>query len=388
MRSFITVAILSVAFSLPAVGQDPKQPSGDQPGVEARRAQRGQDGGERRRGGRNQSVEDRIARLTRSLDLDSDQQARLDKIVEESRQIATKNASDAEFQDLRNAMRVARDGGDEEKAEQIREQMRAKFQTSGDQLSDVLDKLEPALRPEQAQKLNEVREIAGRRPAGPRERLDELKSSLSLTKDQEVLFESLRERMEQSLPPRSGPGSMADLMRQMREARQSGDEAAIQSVREQIERVRETGRGALDDFLSQLSPTLTTEQRTTLEQARKNFAAARSAQGGTTERDAKADPRTVIRAARRLELNDQQRDQLKDIEQQAGAATREAGNDNEKKKRVAAEVEKQIRGILNSEQAAKFTELLGSNSRGQGRGQGPGQGNGERPRRKAAGAGE
>ncbi|MFN0138370.1 MAG: Spy/CpxP family protein refolding chaperone [Phycisphaerae bacterium] len=345
MRLRIALTLLTASLALPAVAQDAKPQEGQNTEARAQRANRGD---------RDQA---RFSRLARDLDLDAGQKAQFDKVLTEVREEREKAEADPEIQTLRETLRVARESGDDEKAETVREELRRRHVGTDDEWSDVLNKLEPILRPEQTAKLGELRESTGRRPLGPRERLNELRANLKLNEEQQKFFDSQRAHLEDNLPPRSGPGSMLELMRRMREARQSGDESAVAGVRAELEQHRKGTQELMEKFANDVGTVLTPEQRAILDQARSTFGQAAPGVEAAA-RDHRADPRALLRAARRLELNDEQRDKLKQIEESAGAANRETRRDKEAQKRLAADVDQQIRAMLTPEQVTKFDEIL------------------------------
>lgn len=356
MRLRLAIAFISSTLALPSFAQDAKP----EPGTTQNRVARAS------RGERDQS---RFARLARDLELDADQKAQFDKILTDLREEHSKAENDPEIQALRETLRVARESGDDEKAETAREELRQRRAGTDDEWSDVLNKIEPILRPEQVTKLGELRESTGRRPLGPRERLNSLRSELKLNQEQQKYFDSARDQLEQSLPPRSGPGSMLELMRKMRDARQSGDETAIEDARKQIEDHRTASQALMEKFATDLSTVLTPEQRQILEKARAEFSQAAPGVAAAT-RDQRTDPRSLIRAARRLELSDEQREKLKEIEQTAGAANRESRRDREAQQKLATEIDQQIRAMLTPEQVTKFDEALKQSGGNQDGGQG------------------
>ncbi|HMQ14727.1 MAG TPA: hypothetical protein PKC49_02025 [Phycisphaerae bacterium] len=99
---------------------------------------------------------------------------------------------------------------------------------------------------------------------------------------------------------------MRDLMRQMREARQAGDDALAEDLRRKMEETRRTGDALREDFLSQVEPILRPDQVERLATIRERF--------GAMERQRFGNPMQQIAELRDvLHLDDQQNQQFDDL---------------------------------------------------------------------------
>ncbi len=95
----------------------------------------------------------------------------------------------------------------------------------------------------------------------------QLTEELTLTEEQqqqldELVTQFLAEHKDMQRPP---PEEMREIMQQMREARQAGDEAKAEELRKKLGPV---GNQVMIDFLSEVEPILTEEQKTKLDEIR------------------------------------------------------------------------------------------------------------------------
>jgi hypothetical protein len=107
-------------------------------------------------------------------------------------------------------------------------------------------------------------------------------------------------------------------------------------------------------FLEQVEQILRDDQKAVLEDFRQEFGIGREGEA----RD-QADVRNIIRAARRVRLSGEQREEFRVIERDAMRARREIRRrDAEGQAALAAKVKKQIVELLDPEQAREFEEHL------------------------------
>lgn len=350
----------------------------------------------RRGGDFRQSVMERLSRLANELELDRTQRADFEKALADfAEQQAGRAGSDSEFRELGEQARVAEESGDADKARQLREEMRRRRGGNAD-FNAFADRIRPILNENQVARLDRLREQFAARRGGmepPLARVDNLRGELNLTPEQDATFEALRAELEKALPPRTGEGSMMELVRRAREAQQSGDQAAADEARAAAEALREKSRAALEKFSASLGAVLDADQNRKLENANLANAgggqagpAGIAARGGPGERGNRAnDPRSAIRAARRLDLSDEQKDQLREIEEEAGRLTREAGRDRDATQRVTQQIIERVRGILSPEQLDEYNRTIAAQNGGE-RGRSGDQPRQRRPRAEGGGA--
>lgn len=323
-----------------------------------------------------------VDRMRTQLGLDEQQQVAFDDIVAAYRERLTSQAGDADNREIMQKLREARQNGDEETARQLREQLRA----SGggrEQIQRFFDDVEKILRDDQKEALSEMRDRlarAGGRMGGmmdPVGRLAGLREQLSLTPRQAATWDRLLAEFEASVAPQDGepdfrPGARG------REA--GGDPERMREMGAAMMARRERVMKATDEFFAGLDPILTDEQRQITAEFREDMAPGGPG-GGRGDRD---NPRIVFQAARRLQLTREQREGLRQIEQETGARMQEIRRDPQALAALKADVANQVRDILTPEQVHAFDDALARAEARGGRpgGPRPGAEDGDQPRRR------
>ncbi len=333
----------SLLLSLPALAQRSDRPASDSPrSGPARQADR---------------LGWMIRILAERLDLDPDQQAQYDQIVEEFRQQMLADDQPGP-RELFQQMRQAREAGDRERIAELRQRLAELREQMQQQLEPFFDEVEQILRDDQVPVLNEFRERIEQRVRGPRQfaalqrAMRELRGQLDLSPEQAQKYQELTARIEEQMQSahQHGP-QMRELFEQLREARAAGDEQRVAELREQLRSLRPDPQAWLDQFFSGLEQFLTPEQLATVRQYRDKLQPQRDA--------GPSDVRFVLRAARRLRLDPDQRQRLRTIERDAQSALRQLRRrDREGRALLAEKVADQIREILTPQQAERFDKLL------------------------------
>ena len=369
---------------------------------------RGPEGGPRggRMGGRGfdgpptpEAIMDRVSQaLSDRLELDSAQQAEFDEIVAVFREdMQIQAEGQATPQEIFAQMREARDAGDEAAADELREQMRGRFSAMGDTMSMMLDEVEPILNADQVNRLGEFRERMEqrRREMNPREAMekvvDKMRTDLDMSADQQEVFDGMVEDLKsEGENLRNRWREMGPLMREARDAREAGDDARVEEIRAQLEEMRGSPGKLIDGFFEEVSAMLDPDQREKLAALRAEAPFAnREGRGRRGERAQvrELEIREVLRAAKRLDVNSEQREKINDIESEAGYQLRQAGRDQEAA--VARQVKRQIEEVLDAEQKTAFNRLLGTENEGRrGRDRGDRRERGNRAERGEAGDAE
>lgn len=395
MKLFLgmTIAVLTLAGA--GFAQTPPDRPGRGDGAPRRpRAEREQDaprrGEARQDGARRQDPLAMIERAARQLELDEAQQTKFDEIIAKHRDEFEKNAET--MRDLMQQMRAARDAGDDAKAAEIRRQI-GELRGPG-QVEAVLDEVEAILTDAQKERLGQIRERmerAGQRPGGPSgpggpgdpiARLEQLRERLKLDETQTGKFDELLGTFREAIKPTDGQPDPMRLQREMRQAVANGDRERAAEIRKQLDEHRQLVQAAAEELFTGLAPVLNDQQKQMVEDAREMIARGpggpEEARGGRQN-----DARMLIRAAKRLELTEEQKTQIDAIEKDAMGRIREAGRDAEPEvlAEIKTDVEKKIREILTSEQSTQFDQFIERLSNA-GRGD-PGRGGeGDQPRRR------
>lgn len=311
-------------------------------------------------------------RLATELNLTPEQQTKFDEIVAKYRAAADEQqVQRGDAQELGRQLREARASGDTQRLTELREQSRARGEARQKLLAGLVNEVKPLLTAEQATKLDAARErlltrsAAGRGLAQDAELIWRLPDELDLNDAQREQFDKLVSQTRQhGEEQRAKWRELQPALEELRQARQSGDEAKVQELQAKVD----AQRPAPPDwsaFYTQLETILTAEQKATLGTLRAEGAEPDATPG---------DVRQVLRAARQLDLNKEQRERLQAIAKEAQAAARQHRDDQAGASELAARVKTQVVGLLDVEQKAEFERRLE-------RGAGPGRGGPGRPGR-------
>ena len=288
-----------------------------------------------------------LARVTNELQLDESQREQFDEIVATHRERMQEMGQ--RWQELRQAMR----DGDEERAAVLRAELPQRG--PGGMFGPILEDLEPLLREDQLERLHAMQERMqeGRRRGDMYRRvMTELPEELGLDEAQREQWDQLmatrreqrREQFEQMRP----------IWEEMRTAQEAGDEERLAELRAQLEEMRADPEAGLQSLFDELEGILREDQILILNEYRREL--------GTRARgdaDEPGDLRNILRAAKRVRLDSEQREALREIESEAGNARREIDRrDAEAARRLAAKVKQQIIEILDPDQQREFEENL------------------------------
>jgi predicted nucleic acid-binding Zn-ribbon protein len=236
-----------------------------------------------------------------------------------------------EMVELGQQLRDARESGDEDRAAEIRTQMRACGEARAVLVRDFFAEVQPLLNADQVQKLDDARQrfeqrFAERGPMGGRfNLLARLPDELQLTDAQREQYDALVSQYQLQ------PGRRRD----------QGD----------AWRTPPDWEGLFTQLQSMLSP----EQQAQLATLRRDNA---------RNPDEVSDVRTVLRAAKQLELTAEQKDRLRSIEREAQTADRTVSGERASRAERAQHVKSQVTEILDPNQAACFEQLLVRDQRG------------------------
>lgn len=341
------------------------QPADGPTDARRRGPQQAPDGGWRAGGGRVMAVERMARMLSMRLDLDPQQQAQFDEIVAAYKaSLETADTGEPDTTELLEEMRAARDAGDEERMVELRQRMRSRFREVGGAMDGLASEIEPILRDDQLQRLEELRDRMQQRREwgmgrdGASRHFARLREQLNLDEQQREEFDRLAGDFEdRRLQNRERIRAMREVMRELRDARQAGDQDRAAELQAQIAEMRPDPSGAYVEFYDQLEPVLDEEQRAILAEFREP--------GAPTGRMAQRplNLREVLRAARRIEMSDEQQRQVREIEEEAVRASR--GMSREQRADLVESTRAEIAKLLDDSQRAEFDRLLsGDRSRG------------------------
>ncbi|UCG17410.1 MAG: Spy/CpxP family protein refolding chaperone [Phycisphaerales bacterium] len=296
-----------------------------------------------------------IARFVEDLDLDEEQRARVEELAAAHRERMQKN------RELWAELRAAERDGDQARAAELRAQM-ADGENPWDSIRQVLDEVEPLLNEEQYDRFMEMRDGMDRRhEEGERRRearesyermVHDLPDQLKLDDAQREAYDKLLETQREA--SRERMQQMRPLWEQMRQAREAGDEERIEELTRQVEELQPDREAFRDDFLEQVEGLLNDTQKPLLAEYRGQFAVAPG------ERPLRpADVRDILTAARRVELEREQRHRLRLVAREAlKDAYKIRRTDKEAQAALAASVKEKIVEMLEQGQRKEFERQI------------------------------
>src|SRR5262249_41208121 len=110
-----------------------------------------------------------------------------------------------------------------------------------------------------------------------------------------------------------------------------------------------------DEFFAQVETMLRDDQKPLLANFREDLGLAggdANDKGGTT------DVRAILQAAKRMRLTADQKKELKEIEDDAMKANRDAGRDKQARADLARQVREEVTKMLDQSQQSRFDQLL------------------------------
>ena len=368
MRTVWAIALTAFCLALAVQAQEaPRAGRAERPGARP--------GREGEQGLGQMSLADVAARLANRLELTDQQRTQYDGIVDKyTNAWAEAQNVAAQRRELARQAREARQSGDEKHADELRAQMDKLGAGPAQLLGQFADAVEPILNPQQVAKLDEFRQQAQQRlgqaarAAGMMELVQRLPAELKLDADQKAEFDALvaeqRQRIEEVQP----------LMRELRQARQSGDQARVADLEKQIAEKRGAGDGERV-FYQKLEGILSAEQKAKLAELRAKAAGTQAAA---------ANVRTLFQTARKLDLSPEQKNRLREIMRGVTGSVPEGAANADARADLAQRVKQQIVEMLDAKQAAEFEKLLqaeqrpsGGNRPGAGRTRGAGHRSGQ-----------
>jgi Spy/CpxP family protein refolding chaperone len=179
-----------------------------------------------------------------------------------------------------------------------------------------------------------------------------LAERLELTPEQKPQYDKIVAKYQAQSEEQAGQrDQLRELATQYREARQSGDEAKAEQLRQQMQDLRAGRTQLLQDFFNEVAPILNPDQTEKLNRFRERFQLG-GREGWPGELQA------ILRTARRLELSDEQKERLRQVVREAQTEQRQGPPDPKAAAELAQRVKTQILEFLDAKQAAEFERLL------------------------------
>jgi hypothetical protein len=190
------------------------------------------------------------------------------------------------------------------------------------------------------------------RPIGLDQMAQRLAERLELTADQQTKYDEILAKYQAQA--RAQPDQREQqraLAQQYREARQSGDETRAEELSSQMRELRAGHMQLFRDFLAEVEPILNPQQVETVNRFRERFQ-----EGGPRGRG--GDVQTILRVAKRLDLNEEQRTKLRQIAANLQPTRRGGNADPQASAEAAKQLKAQILEFLDAKQTAEFERLL------------------------------
>ena len=303
----------------------------------------------------------RIERIRRKLNLDENQMEGFDRIAAEFLKLSPSEMDRERQQELMAEMRSARKENDWERVNELREELR-RIQT-GRPMTEFFDEVEKILNDEQLETLAEIRARAASqhgRGRGPLAQLDGLRDELKLNDEQARRWDELYAKLEEGLGKgKADPKETSALIQEIRKAAEQGDTERIKELRGQMPDPRGESDRLISEFLEEVEQSLEPEQKRTLDRFRREMKRGRS----------RIAVRDCFRFVSQLDLDEEQRQALREMQRESRQAERQARRDPAAQEKLLEEVQEQLRGMLTDEQVAEFDRWLErQSSRGSGRG--------------------
>lgn len=309
-------------------------------------------GGRRRERGPRGDGPRMFGRLAEQLDLDEQQRTEFQEIMQAHRQRLME-----QFPELREIRQAMRDG-DFDRARELRQDVEAQGFDFRSSIQQAFDEVEVILTDEQFERFSQMRSDM-RRWADRREEernfRERLPEELEMNEEQRAQYEDLLRQRRQQFRDRMREAG--GLMRELREAREAGDEDLAADIEAELEAMRAAAprpdsAERRDQLLNEVRGILNEDQLPILE-TYYELPADEADEGETY------DVRTLLRAAARSGLDRSQRKEWKDIARNALKRLRPLDrNDRDEKAEIAAEVRTQLEGLLEESQMDRFEEQL------------------------------
>lgn len=318
----------------------------------------------------------RAQQLAQELGLDDQQRAKYDELTAKYKELANQQSDrNEEVRALMTAMRQAREAGDEARVAELQQKLRQPPRGGDEMFVQFLDEVEPLLRPDQAEKLSKLKDRRTTRGATNLEdRLSgmvvELRDKLHLDPNQQTRFDELAaELRKHGEQQKEKFAEVRPLLEQIKEAQQKGDLARAEELRKQMQAAFGGDRAATyEKFLNDVAAILRDDQKPLLEPYRQRLDTM--TRDRVVERNARTagdtgNVRSVLQAARKVRLTDEQKQPFKEIEQNAMKGARELrSNDRAGHVALAEKTKNDIKALLTEEQNKQFETALSRAGRG------------------------
>jgi hypothetical protein len=188
---------------------------------------------------------------------------------------------------------------------------------------------------------------------------DYLREHLDLSKKQQAKYDKIVEDLNKVwLTPHNNSERVKALMplrQELAKAEQEKNKAKIIEVSQKIRETRKKYRkpSQLDQLLIAIDPILTPAQREKLPKVLKEIP------GNDARENRRVDPRFLLRAVKKMDLDSEQRPKLNKVEKAYQFELKSIASMNRRERwDVSEDIENEVREFLNDKQKAEFDEIL------------------------------
>jgi|GEM_PF-5911945 len=294
-----------------------------------------------------------LQRARFELNLDEEQDKKIHKIANQLRKkLQNNNKRPKEILAAMDELKQAREQGDQEKVKEIRATLRDL--RGRDVVNQFYDSIKPVLNEQQLAKLEEIRKPQRAQAVqyaqlSPKARLRRLAGQLQLTPEQQPKYAELLKQYDPTGKPKNVlDAETLDLIAEMQTAVKNKDNDRLMELKDRLVDLNQRKQAEpFTAFLDAVAGILTEKQLETLDRVR-----------GQIENPNKADARAILRAARRLDLDRDQKTELRNIEKFTREQMKANRGDHKKLAELDRDVLGQVKAMLNPEQTEKLDRLL------------------------------
>jgi Spy/CpxP family protein refolding chaperone len=293
------------------------------------------------------------AKLRAQLSLEAEQADVFDALVDKYTAVEVEARRERmEYRQTIQTYREARMSGDDATAEAMMERLKTLKPVGAHVLRGFYNELNDVLTPEQQERVEafrlETRDPTLGRELRMRMLIEKLPEHLDLTAEQREQYRALQAELRGTgARYRAQLNELRPLLEEMRAAKAAGNMERFEELRLEYNKLRPQPL-TRTQFFDRVETLLTPEQLTRFYTLR----------GPLVPPGERLDVRRVLQAAQMLELNPEQRDQLREIRREAMRARSRERLDAEQQDALAREIRDRIRAFLEPGQRAEFESLL------------------------------
>lgn len=290
-----------------------------------------------------------LARANQGLDLDEEQKTKVKAVADEFRErYVNEKTRSKNTLDTMDKLKEARESGDKERVKELRGQLK---RLRGNNLSgEFFEAIRPIMREDQLDKLDRMQhpvKPAAQPTQNPTTKLLRIRDELGLSPQQNKMYNKAISRFRKPTKKTAEPDAeILSLVAELQEAVASGNEDRIAEIRERV-REKSQSSSKIEALYAELATFLDDDQMERVEMVRESMQTHDS-------RDARA----ILRAVRRLRLDREQREKLREVDTYAREKLRSARRDEAAREELNETVNERVRAFLTELQIKQLDEIL------------------------------